>query len=61
MEKKKTNGEENFESISRDDFMLRLVALFCEEGLDCRVISESELAIEDCGSRFILTVSKKDP
>lgn len=59
MERKKTNGEEKFEAISRDDFMLRLVVLFCEEGIDCRVMGESELLVTDSGSQFTLTVSKK--
>ncbi len=60
MERKKTNGEEKFEAISRDDFMLRLVALFCEEGIDCRVTGESELSVTNGGSQFTLTVSKKE-
>lgn len=60
MKRKKTNGEEKFEAISRDDFMLRLVALFCEEGIDCRVMGESELSVTDGGSQFTLTVSKKE-
>lgn len=59
MERRKTNGEEKFEAISRDDFMLRLVVLFCEEGIDCRVMGESELLVTDGGSQFTLTVSKK--
>ena len=61
MERKKTNGEGNFgaiEAISKDDFILRLVALFCEEGIDCRVTGESELSVTDGGSQFTLTVSK---
>ena len=60
MERKKTNGEEKFEAISRDDFMLRLVALFCEEGIDCCVTGESELSVTDGVSQFTLTVSEKE-
>lgn len=59
MKKITNNGGVFADAITESDFILRLVDIFCENGIECAVSGERELTVTDENTSFILTVESK--
>lgn len=47
-------------NLTESDFILRLVDIFCENGIECEVSGERRLTVRDEGTAFDLTVMRRD-
>lgn len=47
-------------NLTESDFILRLVDIFCENGIECEVSGERRLTVRDDSTVFDLTVTRRD-
>lgn len=59
MNQNERNEKEN-SSLTESDFILRLVDIFRENDVICKVTGQNELTIIDEDTSFVVTITKKD-
>ncbi len=53
------NEKEN-SSLTESDFILRLIDIFRENDVICKVTGQNELTVTDEDASFVVTITKKD-
>ena len=59
MNQNERNEKEN-SSLTESDFILRLVDIFRENDVICKVTGQNELTVIDEDTSFVVTITKKD-
>ena len=59
MNQNERNEKEN-SSLTESDFILRLIDIFSENDVICKVSGQNELTVTDEGASFVVTITKKD-
>lgn len=59
MNQNERNEKEN-SSLTESDFILRLVDIFMENDVICKVTGQNELTVIDEDTSFVVTITKKD-
>ena len=59
MNQNERNEKEN-SSLTESDFILRLVDIFMENEVICKVTGQNELTVIDEDTSFVVTITKKD-
>lgn len=59
MNQNERNEKEN-SSLTESDFILRLIDIFRENDVICKVTGQNELTVIDEGASFVVTITKKD-
>ena len=59
MNQNERNEKEN-SSLTASDFILRLVDIFRENAIYCKVTGQDELTVTDEDTSFVVTITKKD-
>ncbi len=53
-------NEKKNSSLTESDFILRLVDIFMENDVICKVTGQNELTVIDEDTSFVVTITKKD-